>query len=64
MMKKLILATLLFSASLQAAAPFTAEQLGIQGTPATLIGDQMLSGWVPYEQFEAMVGEALKNAKS
>lgn len=41
-----------------------AEKLGIQGTPATLIGDQMLSGWVPYEQFEAMVGEALKNAKS
>lgn len=24
-----------------------AEKLGIQGTPATLIGDEMLSGWIP-----------------
>jgi protein-disulfide isomerase len=23
-----------------------AEKLGIQGTPATLIGDEMLSGWI------------------
>lgn len=37
-----------------------AQQLGIQGTPATLIGDEMLSGWVPYEQFDAMVSDALK----
>lgn len=36
------------------------QQLGIQGTPATLIGDEMLSGWVPYEQFDAMVSDALK----
>ena len=37
-----------------------AQELGIQGTPATLIGDEMLSGWVPYEDFDAMVSEALK----
>lgn len=37
-----------------------AEKLGIQGTPATLIGDDMLSGWIPYEQFDAMVSDALK----
>lgn len=37
-----------------------AQQLGIQGTPATLIGDEMLAGWVPYEQFDAMVSDALK----
>jgi Protein-disulfide isomerase len=37
-----------------------AEKLGIQGTPATLVGDQMLSGWIPYEQFDAMVSDALK----
>lgn len=37
-----------------------AEKLGIQGTPATLIGDEMLSGWIPFEQFNAMVSDALK----
>ncbi len=37
-----------------------AQELGIQGTPATLIGNEMLSGWVPYEDFDAMVSEALK----
>ena len=37
-----------------------AQQLGIQGTPATLIGGELLSGWIPYEQFDAMVSEALK----
>lgn len=37
-----------------------AEPLGIRGTPATLIGDELLSGWVPYEQFDALVAEALK----
>ncbi|WP_230351376.1 DsbA family protein [Lelliottia sp. WAP21] len=37
-----------------------AEKLGIQGTPATLIGDEMLGGWVPYDQFETMVKDALK----
>lgn len=37
-----------------------AQQLGIQGTPATLIGGELLPGWIPYEQFDAMVSEALK----
>jgi len=37
-----------------------AEQLGIQGTPATLIGNELLAGWVPFEQFDAMVSDALK----
>lgn len=37
-----------------------AQQLGIQGTPATLIGGELLSGWIPYAQFDAMVTEALK----
>ena len=37
-----------------------AQELGIQGTPATLIGNEMLSGWVPFEQFDAMVSDALK----
>ena len=37
-----------------------AEKLGIQGTPATLIGNELLSGWVPFEQFDAMVSDALK----
>lgn len=41
-----------------------AEKLGIQGTPATIIGDQMLSGWVPYEQFDAMVKDALQKHQS
>lgn len=38
-----------------------AEKLGIQGTPATLIGEGLLPGWVPYEQFDEMVIDALKN---
>ncbi|HDS6411051.1 TPA: thioredoxin domain-containing protein [Klebsiella oxytoca] len=37
-----------------------AEKLGIQGTPATIVGDEMLSGWIPWEQFDAMVSDALK----
>ncbi|HBM3289526.1 TPA: thioredoxin domain-containing protein [Klebsiella michiganensis] len=37
-----------------------AEKLGIQGTPATLIGDEMLSGWIPWEQFDATIGDTLK----
>ena len=37
-----------------------AEKLGIQGTPATLIGVEMLSGWIPWEQFDATIGDALK----
>ncbi|ELM3740901.1 DsbA family protein [Yersinia ruckeri] len=32
-----------------------ADQLGIQGTPATLIGDQMMSGAISYEQLEEQV---------
>lgn len=38
-----------------------AEKLGIQGTPATLIGEGLLPGWVPFEQFDDMVTDALKN---
>jgi protein-disulfide isomerase len=37
-----------------------AEKLGIQGTPATLIGEGLLPGWVPFEQFDEMVSDALK----
>lgn len=32
-----------------------ANKLRIQGTPAILIGDTLLSGYVPYDQFEKMV---------
>ncbi|ORC23021.1 copper-binding protein [Enterobacter cloacae subsp. cloacae] len=38
-----------------------AEKLGIQGTPTTLIGEGLLPGWVPFEQFDEMVTDALKN---
>ncbi|HAV2234035.1 TPA: thioredoxin domain-containing protein [Enterobacter cloacae] len=38
-----------------------AEKLCIQGTPATLIGEGLLPGWVPFEQFDEMVTDALKN---
>lgn len=41
-----------------------AEKLGIQGTPVTIIGDQILPGWVPYEQFSDMVKTALLKSKS
>jgi protein-disulfide isomerase len=37
-----------------------AQQLGVQGTPATLVGDHMISGAVPYEQLETAVKAALK----
>lgn len=40
-----------------------AQQLGVQGTPATLVGDTMISGAVPYEQLEAAVQAALRTAK-
>ncbi|QKJ86105.1 DsbA family protein [Paramixta manurensis] len=36
-----------------------AQQLGVQGTPATLIGDTMLSGAVSYAQLEESVKHAL-----
>lgn len=39
-----------------------AEKLGIQGTPATLIGEGLLPGWVPFEQFDEMVSDALKKS--
>lgn len=41
-----------------------AEQLGIRGTPATIIGDDVMPGWVPYEQFADMVKSALQKHKS
>ncbi|NIF23615.1 DsbA family protein [Candidatus Pantoea multigeneris] len=36
-----------------------AQQMMVQGTPATLIGKQMVMGAVPYEQLEAAVKTAL-----
>ncbi|MEL5377345.1 DsbA family protein [Serratia ureilytica] len=39
-----------------------AEQLGVQGTPATLIGDRMLPGAVSYEELETMVKQQLAKA--
>ncbi|HGM6859150.1 DsbA family protein [Serratia rubidaea] len=39
-----------------------AEQLGVQGTPATLIGDRMLPGAVSYEQLESLVKQQLAQA--
>ncbi|RWR00605.1 copper-sensitivity protein C [[Pantoea] beijingensis] len=40
-----------------------AQQLGIQGTPATLIGSTLLPGAVPYEQLEEMVTQQLATLK-
>ena len=40
-----------------------AEQLGVQGTPATLIGDQMVPGAISYEQLEAIVKQQLALAE-
>ncbi|MEA1063478.1 DsbA family protein [Erwinia sp. HR93] len=39
-----------------------AEQLGVQGTPATLVGDEMLAGAVPYETLESLVKQKLAQA--
>lgn len=39
-----------------------ADQLGIQGTPATLIGDQMVPGAISYEQLEEIVKQQLAQA--
>lgn len=39
-----------------------AQQLGVQGTPATLVGNQLISGAVPYAQLEAAVKDALQAA--
>ena len=41
-----------------------AEKLGVQGTPATLIGDQMLPGAVSYEELETMVKQQLAKVKN
>lgn len=41
-----------------------AEQFGVQGTPATLIGDQMLPGAVSYEDLEALVRQQLAKVKN
>ncbi|CAI0837748.1 DsbA family protein [Serratia ficaria] len=41
-----------------------AEQLGVQGTPATLIGDRMLPGAVSYEELETLVKQQLAQAKN
>ncbi len=40
-----------------------ADKLNIRGTPATLIGDRVLSGWVEYDQFKSMVKTALDAVK-
>lgn len=37
-----------------------AQQLGVQGTPATLVGDRLISGAVPYAQLEETVKSALQ----
>ncbi|EEP95278.1 Secreted protein, suppressor for copper-sensitivity C [Yersinia aldovae ATCC 35236] len=39
-----------------------ADQLGIQGTPATLIGNQIVPGAISYEQLEEMVKQQLAQA--
>ncbi|EEQ05155.1 MULTISPECIES: DsbA family protein [Yersinia] len=36
-----------------------ADQLGIQGTPATLIGDQLVPGAISYQQLEEIVKQQL-----
>lgn len=41
-----------------------AEQLGVQGTPATVIGDQILPGAVSYEDLEAIVKQQLAKVKN
>lgn len=41
-----------------------AEQFGVQGTPATLIGDQMLPGAVSYDDLEAVVKQQLAKVKN
>ncbi|WON75698.1 DsbA family protein [Serratia sp. UGAL515B_01] len=41
-----------------------AEQLGIQGTPATLVGDQLIPGAVPYQELETLVQQQLAKIKN
>jgi len=40
----------------------TAQELGIQGTPGFLVGDQIFRGYIPYDQLKAAVAQARKNA--
>ncbi|MFZ4833808.1 DsbA family protein [Rouxiella sp. Mn2063] len=40
-----------------------AQQLGIQGTPATLIGDELVPGAISYEQLEDVIKEQLAKIK-
>jgi len=39
------------------------QVLNIQGTPATIIGDQMVAGAIPYDDLEALVKEQLAQAR-
>lgn len=39
------------------------QVLNIQGTPATIIGDQMVAGAIPYDDLEALVKEQLTQAR-
>lgn len=39
------------------------QVLNIQGTPATIIGDQMVAGAIPYDDLEGLVKEQLKQAR-
>ena len=39
------------------------QVLNIQGTPATIIGDQMVAGAIPYDDLEGLVKEQLANAR-
>lgn len=39
------------------------QVLNIQGTPATIIGDQMVAGAIPEADLEALVKEQLANAR-
>lgn len=39
------------------------QVLNIQGTPATIIGDQMVAGAIPYDDLEELVNEQLANAR-
>ncbi|MGK0702837.1 thioredoxin domain-containing protein [Yokenella regensburgei] len=40
------------------------QVLGLQGTPATIIGDQMVAGAIPYNDLEALVKEQLAKANA
>lgn len=38
-----------------------AQVLGVQGTPATLVGKTMVAGAIPYDELEALVKQELAN---